>query len=135
MTKSIDGRFVSRFHLESAIAWEHCRAPSFHQTDWNRVVDLYRQLATMVSGPTIVVSLAFAESQAYGVEAGIERLKEFPETASESELAQRDTLQACLDERRGEHEAATKWFELALRRDISPSHRVAIEQLRQRQPR
>jgi RNA polymerase sigma factor (sigma-70 family) len=41
---SAEGNILSRYHLEAAIAAEHCRAPSFEETNWQQICSYYEQL-------------------------------------------------------------------------------------------
>ncbi|GAA4341229.1 RNA polymerase sigma factor [Flaviaesturariibacter amylovorans] len=52
------GTELSRYHLEAAIAAEHCAAPRFNDTCWPRLLVLYDHLAAMC--PTPAVRLARA---------------------------------------------------------------------------
>lgn len=74
MAQSATGSHLSRYHLEAAIAWEHCRSRETASTDWERIVGLYMQLLAHVGGPAITLNLAIAESRQYGPQAGIKRL-------------------------------------------------------------
>lgn len=78
MARSASGDFLSRYHLEAAIAWEHCRATSMETTDWQRIVELYNRLAGLTGGPAVELSRAIAESRCHGPEAGLRRLRAFP---------------------------------------------------------
>ena len=52
-----DGRFV----LEAAIAGLHTSAPSFAETDWNRVVSFYRALERVWGSPSVTAGRLSAE--------------------------------------------------------------------------
>ena len=41
LTRSAAGDVLSRFHVEAGIAAEHCLAPSFEQTRWGEIAELY----------------------------------------------------------------------------------------------
>ena len=42
--RSAAGDELTRIHVEAGIAWEHCRAPTFADTDWRRLAELYDTL-------------------------------------------------------------------------------------------
>ena len=44
LAKSAQGDCFSRYHAEAGIAAEHCLAPSFQETRWDRVVECYSLL-------------------------------------------------------------------------------------------
>jgi RNA polymerase sigma-70 factor (ECF subfamily) len=54
-----DGR-VSSYHYEAAIAWLHCIAPSFAETDWTQISRLYGQLLRMNPNPFVELNYAIA---------------------------------------------------------------------------
>ena len=43
------GQCISRFHLEAAIAYHHCAAPVYSQTNWPEIPRLYDALLTIRS--------------------------------------------------------------------------------------
>lgn len=79
MARSTESNQLSRFHVESAIAWEHCRAATFEQIAWQRVVELYQVLGKIVPSPMIRLNQAIASSYADGPQAGLQRLIDIPD--------------------------------------------------------
>ncbi len=79
MKRSTETHQVSRFHIESAIAWEHCRASSFEAIDWRRVVELYQSLECICPSPMVRLNRAIAWSYVSGPEVGLQHLIEIPE--------------------------------------------------------
>jgi RNA polymerase sigma factor (sigma-70 family) len=73
--KSATGEIVSRFHLEAGIAYEHCIAPSFAETNWKAILDLYDILLQVA--PTLVAELnrAVVLAEAQGVESALAALQ------------------------------------------------------------
>ena len=53
-----------RFSLEAAIAGLHSVAPSFAETEWSRIVPLYRALEQVWPSPAVLVARLVAEAQA-----------------------------------------------------------------------
>jgi RNA polymerase sigma-70 factor (ECF subfamily) len=51
---------VSSYHYEAAIAYLHCQAKSFADTDWASITQLYRQLLQNSSNPFIELNYAIA---------------------------------------------------------------------------
>ena len=49
LARAASGEVFSRFHAEAGIAAEHCFAPSFRQTRWNEIADLYSMLERAVA--------------------------------------------------------------------------------------
>lgn len=72
------------FCLQAAIAAVHAEAPTWADTDWAQVTELYRMLDRHTPSATITLNLAVAVSMVDGPEAGlrlVEPLLELPEMA------------------------------------------------------
>jgi RNA polymerase sigma-70 factor (ECF subfamily) len=78
LARSAGGDELTRYHLEAGIAWEHCRAPTFADTDWRRIAELYDTLDSLAPSPLYALNRAVAEAYLYGPEAGLERLAAVP---------------------------------------------------------
>ena len=78
MARAASGEVISRYHVEAAIAWEHCRASSFAETDWGRIVAMYVTLERIAPSPLHSLSLAVAEAHLDGPRAGLARLAAVP---------------------------------------------------------
>ncbi|MBL8891759.1 MAG: sigma-70 family RNA polymerase sigma factor [Planctomycetaceae bacterium] len=74
--RAAQGTELSRFHLEAAIAWEHCRAVDFSQTDWSRIANLYEMLRQRFATPMIRLNAAVARSYVDGPLVGTKLLLE-----------------------------------------------------------
>lgn len=74
MQASQGGRF-SRYLGEAAILSEHCCAPSFEQTRWHEIVDLYELLEQHAPSPLHTVGRAIALAEWRGAEAGLSVLQ------------------------------------------------------------
>src|SRR5262249_52412934 len=73
LARSAAGDELTRYHIEAAIAWEHCRAPSFADTDWRRIAELYETLERIAPSPLHALNRAVAESYLHGPQAGLDR--------------------------------------------------------------
>ncbi len=63
LNKSTKSKELSRFHIEAIIASLHCSAPSFHETDWEKISYLYRQLGVLEpASPFISLNRLIAEN-------------------------------------------------------------------------
>lgn len=58
LDQSSNGPELSVYHIESAIAAEHCLAPSFQQTNWMRLLKLYDLLYEVNPGPVVQLNRA-----------------------------------------------------------------------------
>lgn len=64
---------VYRRHAE--IAWQHCAAPCFAQTDWTEIVRQYDALVALDATPVAMLNRAIALSMRDGPEAGLRALE------------------------------------------------------------
>jgi predicted RNA polymerase sigma factor len=62
------------YTLQAAIAACHARAPTAEETDWQRIVALYTELAELAPSPVVELNRAVAVGMAYGPAAGLEIL-------------------------------------------------------------
>jgi RNA polymerase sigma factor (sigma-70 family) len=60
------------YALQAAIAACHARARSADQTDWQRIANLYAELAQVVPSPVIELNRAVAVGMAFGPHAGLD---------------------------------------------------------------
>jgi RNA polymerase sigma-70 factor (ECF subfamily) len=66
---------VSPYHFEAAIASLHAVAPSFDQTDWKSIYDLYDLLYRELPSPVIAMNKAIASAYAISRQNALEELK------------------------------------------------------------
>ncbi|MGE5323064.1 MAG: RNA polymerase sigma factor [Actinomycetota bacterium] len=66
------GKKAGPYMLQAAIAACHARVRTADETEWNRIVDLYTQLAEAVPSPVVELNRAVAVSMASGPQAGLE---------------------------------------------------------------
>src|SRR6516165_1241197 len=78
LARSAAGDELTRYHVEAGIAWEHCRAPTFADTDWRRIAELYEILDRIAPSPLHSLNRAVAEAYLHGPEAGLARLANVP---------------------------------------------------------
>jgi RNA polymerase sigma factor (sigma-70 family) len=63
------GETVSAYHLEAAIAWEHCSAPSLSATDWEGILGYYDRLCALGPNPVAELNRLAALLEARGAAA------------------------------------------------------------------
>ena len=76
LIRSSVGNMVSRYHIEAAIAACHCAASEYQLTDWQRILQLYDQLATLVPTPIVRLNRSVAIYKACGSHAALDVLNE-----------------------------------------------------------
>lgn len=75
MDKAAFGDAVSAYHLEAAIAFEHCTAPSFKETNWERILQLYQWLTQISPSPITEMNKAVAVMQVHGAQEALKSLQ------------------------------------------------------------
>lgn len=71
LNQSSKGSELSIYHIESAIAAEHCLAPAFSQTNWQRLLKLYDLLNEVNPGPVVQLNRAVVIAEAGDVDLAI----------------------------------------------------------------
>lgn len=127
MARSASGDSLSRYHLEAAIAWEHCRAASTGGTDWQQIERLYALLEPLVGGPAITLNRAIAESRTEGPRAAIRRMTDYPAEDLPEPWPLWNAVLGQLYRQAGEIQAARRHLEEALRDSRLPAERKLIE--------
>jgi RNA polymerase sigma factor (sigma-70 family) len=75
LARSATGDVFSRYHAEAAIAAEHCFAPSFHETRWHEIAELYEMLERIEPSPLHTLNRALALAEYEGPEAALALLQ------------------------------------------------------------
>jgi RNA polymerase sigma-70 factor (ECF subfamily) len=75
LERSASGERFSRFHAEAGIAAEHCLAPSFPKTRWDRIAACYELLEEMAPSPMHSLNRAVAIAEWQGPQAGLAVLR------------------------------------------------------------
>jgi RNA polymerase sigma-70 factor (ECF subfamily) len=73
--KSADGKNVTIYHLESAIAAIHCLAKSYKQTDWYKILFVYDKYLSIKQSPYVELQKATVISKIKGARQGLEIIK------------------------------------------------------------
>ena len=58
--KQCETKTISSYHYEAAIAYLHCMAKSFEETDWLAITNIYRQLLKNYPNPFVELNYAIA---------------------------------------------------------------------------
>jgi RNA polymerase sigma-70 factor (ECF subfamily) len=76
LSRSAVGATATAYHLEAAIAAEHCMAPDFAATNWQRIHEYYTALEKLKPTSVIRLNLAIVTGKKDGPEAAITLLHE-----------------------------------------------------------
>lgn len=121
---SAAGDEFSRYHAEAGVAAEHCMAPSYAETRWERVVSCYETLEKLSPSPLHRLNRAIATAEWQGPEAGLQLL-DFVEPKKVTESFYWAAALSDLSERAKRYEEAEAHRRLAL--SLAPSE--AMRQL------
>jgi RNA polymerase sigma factor (sigma-70 family) len=128
LARSAEGDVFSRYHAEGGIAAEHCLAPSFAETRWDRIVGCYALLEGLAPSPLHTLNRAVAMAEWRGPADGLAVLEglEPPTWLAGSYLW--SAVLADLHRRCGHIDLARRYRDAAL--DAAPS--VAIRRTLER---
>ena len=78
LSRSSEGDELSIYHLEAAIAAEHCLSPSFQSTNWQRLLGLYDLLLERKKTPVVLLNRSVVLAQTGNPDAAIEAIHQIP---------------------------------------------------------
>jgi RNA polymerase sigma-70 factor (ECF subfamily) len=127
LARSAAGDRFSRYHAEAGIAAEHCLAPSFAETRWDRIAACYATLERLAPSPLHTLNRAVAIAEERGAAAGLEVLDGFepPPWLAASHLW--SAARADLHRRAGDLETARRHRADALARAPTRAIRALLE--------
>jgi predicted RNA polymerase sigma factor len=103
------------FHVEAAIAALHCASPTYEQTDWAKILELYDTLYRLKPSPIVALNQAIALGKARGPEAGLGALDKISDSARLKAYPFYPAAQGELHLLAGRHAEAAQHFEKALK--------------------
>jgi RNA polymerase sigma-70 factor (ECF subfamily) len=121
------GTVISPFHLEAAIAYHHCAAKSYAETDWPAILRLYDALLVIHRSPVYVLNRAIALAQIEGPQAGIRALGEASQDPALQHYHLFDATLGELHRRAGDLARARQYLEAARQKTHSPFDREIID--------
>jgi RNA polymerase sigma factor (sigma-70 family) len=127
LDQSAEGTVISPFHLEAGIAFYHCTARSYADTDWPAILRLYDALLTIQRSPVYLLNRAIVVAQIDGPRAGIRALAE---AGDDPALRRYHLFDATLGEfyrRAGDPARARQHLEAARQKTNSPFDRELID--------
>ncbi|MGF1467960.1 MAG: RNA polymerase sigma factor [Sandaracinaceae bacterium] len=126
LARSAEGDAFTRYHAEAAIAAEHCLAPSYGATRWDRVAEGYAMLERVAPSPLVTLNRAVAVAEWRGPEAGLGLRAglELPSWLEGSHLVV--AVLADLHRRAGHAEQAARYRDRALASAPTPAVRALL---------
>lgn len=122
LAKSAAGDVYSRFHAEAAIAAEHCIAPTFRETRWDKIVDSYLLLEQIEPSPIHRLNRAVAVAELHGPAAGLAALEGFASPTWLTGSYMWAAVMADLHRRCGDPAAMQRYSQIAL--ELAPNKAV-----------
>ncbi|HET9959169.1 MAG TPA: sigma-70 family RNA polymerase sigma factor [Polyangiaceae bacterium] len=123
LARSATGDVFSRYHAEAGIAAEHCLAPSFSETRWDRIVECYELLDRLAPSAIHTLNRALAVAECTNAAAGLAVIEgiEPPSWLTGSYLW--SAVLADLNRRGGRNELAKSYRDTAI--ELAPSPAIA----------
>ncbi|HUR32108.1 MAG TPA: DUF6596 domain-containing protein, partial [Saprospiraceae bacterium] len=78
LNKAAFGDSISTYHIEAAIAYEHCVAESFEETNWPQILKYYDMLAQLHPDATVMLNRLIVVNKIYGVDITMEEIADSP---------------------------------------------------------
>lgn len=114
------GDAFTRYHIEAAIAAEHCLAPTYEETRWSEIARLYQMLDDIAPSPIHTLNRAIAIAEWQGPDAGLALLEAINPPAWLLGYYLWDATLGELYRRSGDRERATARLTRAL--SAAPTH-------------
>jgi RNA polymerase sigma-70 factor (ECF subfamily) len=114
LRQSWQGQPYGRYHAEAAVLAEHCLAPSFEQTRWGEIVEIYELVERIEPSPLYTLNRAIALSEWKGPRAGLDLLREHAPPSWLSGYYLWDGTIGELLRRAGDFDAAFAYLERAI---------------------
>ena len=74
MNKAAFGDVISTYHIEAAIAYEHCFAKNFKETNWKKILEYYEWLCKISPSPVTELNKAIVVMQVEGATSALQIL-------------------------------------------------------------
>jgi RNA polymerase sigma-70 factor (ECF subfamily) len=125
--KALDSQELTVYHLEAGIAYEHCVALSYEQTNWSHILHLYNLLYQVQPNPIVALNRAIVIGELEGAEAAIQAIRGISNLKS---LENYYLLAATLGEfylKIGDKRQAKTYFAKALQLTQAPAEKILLQ--------
>jgi RNA polymerase sigma-70 factor (ECF subfamily) len=122
---AIEGREVSAYHVQAAIAAEYAKANDLRSLDWQAILTLYDQLLAIDSSAVVALNRAVALAEVRGAEEALAATEELDGALKNYYLL--PAVRGRLFLRLGESETAAEFFRAALACRCSQPERRFLE--------
>jgi len=128
MSRAAFGNEISPYHLEAAIAFEHCAASNFDKTNWKRILELYEWLCKLSPSPISELNKAVVIMQVEGPEKALESLQQIPDGKKLKKFYLYYSLLGEIHARLKHPDKAKKYFETAIQNTQSEIERKILKE-------
>ncbi len=115
------------FHLEAAIAMQHCISPSVEETDWDYIVRIYSRLLQLRESPVYTLNRAIAVGQTGDTREALAQLQLLHNHEEMKQYLLLDCALARIHELDGNTAKATDCYLTALSKSVSPHEKALLE--------
>lgn len=127
LNNAATGNNISRYHIEAAIAYEHCKAKTFADTDWNMILQYYNILEQIEPSPIVLLNKAVVLKELKGAEVAIKVIKDIPGINYLDKYYLLHAILGKLFVEVGKKQDALRHFETALTLVVSQAEKKLIE--------
>ncbi len=127
MEKAATGEVLSVYHLQAAIAFEHCAAPDFESTNWKRILQLYEWLFHLSPSPVSALNRVVAILKLYGAKEALVSINDIGDKKMEQFYLYHSVMGEIYTQL-GQIQAAQVSYERALRLTQSEVERKMLQQ-------
>ncbi len=124
---SATGPSWTRWHLEAGIAFEHTRAASVAETDWDKIVAYYDALLAISPGPVVALNRGLAIAERHGLAAGRAALATLADADRLAAYSFYWAARADIERRSGHPAEARAFYARAAGLAKSPAERLSYE--------
>lgn len=128
LNKAAFGNELSTYHIEAAIAFEHCKAESFSKTNWQKILELYELLCRISSSPVTELNKAVAVMEVHGAAEALASLENISDKKKMETFYLYHSLLGEIHSRLHHSVEAKKYFENAARLTQSDAEKKILKE-------
>ena len=128
MNKAAFGNSITSYHLEAAIAFEHCTAQTFAQTNWKQILNYYEMLCNISSSPVTEMNKAVAVMQVHGANEALQLLQNISDKKKLETFYLYHSLLGEINSRLNNSIEAKRSFETAIRLTQSDTEKKILKE-------
>ena len=126
LSQAAFGDSISSYHLEAAIAFEHCTARTFEETNWSRILEYYNWLCSISPSPITELNKIVAVLHVQGAEVAFRELNSIKERKKLESYYLYHSLMGVLHSKMDDVDQAIASFKLAMQLTHSESEKKIL---------